>query len=119
MDLISEITALGELTKTGVALGKRTDPERRVEIIHLRTAQSAQMRKISKAANDFDFSPYDDAVAEQFRQKLSQLKSVIARHQAMWPVPMIDAASKEYRRSGDNLNREQAAFVAWALKELC
>lgn len=118
MDLLSEITALGVLTQTGVALGKRTDAERRMDIIALRKQQSIQMRKISEAERNFDFSPYGDGMAAEFRQKLSQLKSVIARHQAMWPVPMIDAASKEYRRSGDNLNKVQAAFVAWALKEL-
>lgn len=118
MGLISEITQLGTLTQTAVKLGQRTDQERRIEIIALRKAQSIQIGKISKAADSYDFSACDKDAAAVFRQKLSHLKSVIAKHQAFWPVPMIEAGSREYRRSGDNLNTVQAAFVAWALKEL-
>ncbi len=118
MGLISEIIALDALTQTAIKLGQRTDQERLLELIKLRKELSQQMGKLSKAADAFDFSGRGDDIAGIFRQKLSHMKSVIAKHQAFWPVSMIETDSREYRRSADNLINVQAAFIAWALKEL-
>ena len=94
-------------------ISRRSDSERRGELVRLRRALSNQVMLVREAGATTFGDAIDDPLAREFRLRLSAVLSAIALHQANWPAVSIDEGSDAFRASSANVAQVNASFVGW------
>jgi hypothetical protein len=108
--LSAEIDVFAQIIDDLAAIAKRTDPERRSELIKLRRSLSdhiGRMRDVGSRA----FT--DTVLTDEFRSRLSTVLNVVSMHQANWPAVAIDEREATYRDSAAAVAASNRAFIEW------
>jgi hypothetical protein len=113
--LSTEIDVFAQIIDDLAAIAKRTDPERRSELIRVRRNLSdhiGRMRDVGSRA----FA--DPLLADEFRSRLSSVLTVVSMHQARWPAVAIDEDEATYRTSASAAAVSNRAFIDWTRSAL-
>lgn len=90
------------------------DADWRRSLIGLRSQLQDHLVGMRTALRACEGAGADAAACSDFARALSDMRSVLALHQAQWPAVAIDTADAAYQRSTDELRRASTGFRATA-----
>ena len=93
-----------------VANSTATDADWRRTLISLRTQLQENLVGMRTALRACEVAGADAAACGDFARALSDMRSVLALHQAQWPAVAIDTADAAYLRSVQDLRRAGSGF---------
>lgn len=109
--LIDELIGIEDRVKK---LSELADQDRKYALVRLRRDYSDYFARIAEALRTYQTFKSDPALTEEFRGRLSKVRSVAALHQAEWPAVRSDTQLEAYRKSAANLSRANVEFCQWA-----
>ncbi|MDB5578983.1 MAG: hypothetical protein JWR80_4159 [Bradyrhizobium sp.] len=113
-DLLSELNKLELLLIDIELILKRSDNDRRLELIGLRRLMSTQMARV-RVLGDSAFPPTNGAkLTTDYRTRFSTAVRAIALHQASWPAIKINEGREGYFESATAVVGKVRDFVTWA-----
>ena len=112
-EMVEVQRALGE-----AALEARKDPARRQTVIAMRRRFAEAIVRVSGAADEDERLGADPALAQEFRQRFSDMRSRIAVFQAKWPASLLDSRDPAFEASANALRASNRAFTDWAQQVL-
>jgi len=101
---------MGETAVTALS-----DPSAKARLLAMRRRYAAHLIAVSEAIDQDAGLRADPELAHEFRGRFSQMRTMIAFHQAKWPVVLLDEAGQEFRDSARAVIESNHAFVTWAL----
>jgi len=104
---------MGETAVTALS-----DPSAKVRLLAMRRRYAAHIVAVSEAIDQDAGLRADPELAHEFRGRFSQMRTLVAFHQAKWPVVLLDEAGQEFRDSARAVIEGNRAFVTWALSVL-
>ena len=116
-DILRELEKLEKLQIELAAIASRSDERRRHDLIDLRRKQAEQHVVLDRVVGPF-FADADTAIAREYREAYSRMRSAAAIHQASWPAVSIDEANGAYAQSASGVRDANRHFVAWVRKAL-
>jgi septation ring formation regulator EzrA len=102
------------LHRTMIDISRRTDEKRKADLLVQRRRIPDMLAHLRHSAAELAKNGFDLA---RFESQLSELRHILATHQATWSVVKLDD-SAGYRQSVDNVIRTVEAFLAWCKAEL-
>jgi hypothetical protein len=112
---------LGEAQETHRLMQEaiRVPGERTVrDIVRLRTRFATLVAEMMGAIKTDARMTEHPELAREFESQFFEMRQALAQHQANWRSANIDADPAGYRRSTDELGRNQDAFYSWAREAL-
>ncbi|WP_214622746.1 hypothetical protein [Sphingobium nicotianae] len=100
------------------AYAARKDASQKPALIAMRRAFAKQVIAVAEAAGNDPGLRANPTLEAEFRQRLAQMRSGIALHQAKWPAVLLDDGNDEFRTSADAIIKTNREFAAWALSIL-
>jgi hypothetical protein len=97
-----------------VALEARKDAARRPAVIVMRRRFAESIVQVSGALDQDARLQSDPALANEFRQRLSEMRSKVAVFQAKWPASLLDSNDPAFESSATALKASNRAFTDWA-----
>jgi hypothetical protein len=107
-----ELKAMNHIQEQLTAIAQRRDQERKIEMVKLRRMLADQIGVVAQAGRT---ALPDQDVHNEFRSRLSVMRSAIALHQAEWPAVKLDNAPEEYSRSAKRVQKARDDFLGWVL----
>lgn len=93
-----------------VANSAATDADWRRTLISLRRQLQDSLVGMRMALRACEVAGADAAGCRDLARALSEMRSLLALHQAQWPAVAIDTADAAYRRSAQDLGRAGIGF---------
>lgn len=112
--LIAEVAKLRRIQQSLVGIGDRTDEARKMDLVALRRQLSMQIGAVSSAAEQGFLQHADESSAREFRTLMSDMRRIIALHQANFPAAQLDEKSVEYHKSVMAVHNANSKFFQWA-----
>lgn len=112
------LQACSDTERSLIAIGKRTDPERKLDLVQHRVKFARQMGQISQAI-DGDFAlQRRPEMAMEMTSRLSAFRFAIGQHQASWPAVRIDEDKIAYAESARGTYAKSDRFWDWCSEHL-
>lgn len=108
-EMVDVQRALGE-----AALEARKEAARRPAVIAMRRRFAEAIVQVSGAVDEDDQLRADPLLAQEFRNRFSEMRSRIAIFQAKWPASLLDDRDPEFEGSANALRASNRAFTDWA-----
>lgn len=110
--------ACSDTERSLIAIGKRTDPQRKFDLVQHRLKFAKQMGQISQAIEgDFALQRRPD-MAMEMTSRLSAFRFAISQHQASWPAVRIDEDPAAYAESARGTYAKSDRFWDWCSEHL-
>lgn len=84
------------------------------DIVRLRTRFATLVAEMMGAIKTDSRLTAKPELAREFEGRFFEMRQALAQHQAKWRSANIDADPAGYRKSTDELGREQDEFYTWA-----
>ena len=102
-----------DIERNLIAIGKRTDPERKWDLVQQRRRFAEQMGQVSQLiAADAALQRQPEMVM-QMNSRLSDFRFAIGQHQASWPAVRIDEDARAYAESARGTYAKSDQFWEW------
>ncbi len=112
------LKACREIERDLVAIGERTDTERKFDLVQCRRRFAEQMGQVSQMIDrDPHLQRHPDA-AQQMHRLLSSFRFAIGQHQASWPAVRIDEDAEAYAASARGTYVRSDQFWDWCSENL-
>lgn len=111
--LNDEVTKLRRIQESLVAIAKRTDEARKMDLVVLRRQLALQIGAVSSAAEQGFLQHAHESSAREFRELMSAMRRNIALHQANFPATRLDEKSSEYHQSVMAVHDANSKFFQW------
>ncbi|MBO9671306.1 MAG: hypothetical protein J7485_12390 [Sphingobium sp.] len=116
--LQSALQACSDTERSLIAIGKRTDPERKFDLVQHRRKFAEQMGHVSQMIDqDGALQRRPDMVMEM-NSRLSAFRFAIGQHQASWPAVRIDEDAHAYAESARGTYAKSDQFWNWCSENL-
>ena len=110
--LLKELDALEGVQGELAGIATRTDDARKHELIKLRRKLAAQIGEVGTVA-DAIFANADTTIKQAYRDRLSEMRSAAARHQANWPAVRLGEDLEQFHASARDVRQANKEFIAW------
>jgi hypothetical protein len=101
-----------------VALGKRTDPARKLDLVKCRRRFAETIGELALLLDaDVELQKNPDKRQEMGRF-FSSFRYAIGQHQASWPAVIIDDNMRDYRASAQTTYAKSDQFWLWCRQNL-
>ncbi len=111
--LIAEVAKLQGIQESLMAIAKRTDEARKMDLVTLRRQLAMQIGAVSSEAEQGFLQHADENSAREFRTLMSAMRRAIALHQANFPAARINENSFGYHESVTAVQDVNSKFVEW------
>jgi hypothetical protein len=112
------LRACSETERNLIAIGKRTDPARKLELVQHRLKFAQQMGQVSQLIDqEFAFRGRPE-MAMEMNSRLSAFRFAIGHHQASWPAVRIDEDAEAYAASARGTYAKSDQFWHWCSEHL-
>lgn len=108
-DMLHVQRRLGE-----TVLQARADPSHRGAVIDMRRRFADTVLAVSSAIESDAFIHDQPALAAEFRQRFSEIRTKVAIFQAKWPAVLLDSHDPEFDQSAARLRESNREFMDWA-----
>jgi hypothetical protein len=107
------LSTYADIERQAVMTGRRTDPERKPELVRLRRKLSEQIGVVGLLlARDGDLARTPEKHQEMNRL-FTTMRYALGRHQANWPAVQIDGDFEGYARSAKDAYAKADQFWDW------
>lgn len=113
-DLQREIRLLLSLNAKIDEVLNGDDTDRKMQLVELRRKLAVQFGRTSEAGRRIVEAPQYQHFAAEFRERIGQMRSTLATHQANWPAVSIDNRNSAYQQSLADFRRARHGFLDWA-----
>lgn len=112
------LRACSDTERSLIAIGKRTDPQRKFDLVQHRRKFAEQMGQVSQAIDgDLALQRRPEMVMEM-NSRLSAFRFAISQHQASWPAVRIDEDAVAYAESARGTYAKSDQFWNWCSEHL-
>lgn len=101
-----------------IAIGKRTDPERKFDLVQHRRKFAEQMGKVSQFIDQDAALQRRPEMVMEMNSRLSAFRFAISQHQASWPAVRIDEDVHAYAESARGTYAKSDQFWIWCSEHL-
>lgn len=116
--LQAALQACSDTERDLIAIGRRTDPQRKFDLVQHRLRFARQMGQVSQAI-DGDFAlQRRPEMAMEMTSRLSAFRFAIGQHQASWPAVRIDEDAVAYAESARGTYAKSDQFWHWCSEHL-
>ena len=112
-EMIRRFFQLGDIYQRFVDIRMRKDPERKRDLVIARRHLSEDLGALESYVRENHGMIADAAIEQDFRKRLSRLRSAIAYHQASWPAVRIDEDPGGYRLTSIEFSDVFREFLEW------
>jgi hypothetical protein len=116
--LLRELQALEQIQTQLTEVSKRQDAARKAETVTLRRELAKQLGVLGDVGRAALAKPADAEFYNEYRQRLSAMRTAIALHQSEWPAVTLDEAPAAYLQSVQRVLKARQEFTVWAIAEL-
>jgi hypothetical protein len=95
-----------------------SDSSAKARLLAMRRYYATHVIAVSEAIDRDAGLRADPELAHEFRGRFSQIRTLVAFHQAKWPVVLLDEAGQEFHDSARAVIEGNRNFVTWALSVL-
>lgn len=118
MNATAELIArLHDTDQRLVSIFRRTDPDRRRELITVRRAMIGQLWELKRHASGPDCH-IDPALKQELAKRVSALWGEVALIQVTWPAATIDQYASEHHAATRKTKATLDDFFAWASRNI-
>jgi hypothetical protein len=116
--LVDALRVCSDIERNLIAIGKRVDPERKLDLVQWRRKFAEQMGQVSQLMEkDFALQRRPEMVMEM-TSRLSAFRFAIGQHQASWPAVRIDEDAQAYAESARGTYAKSDQFWEWCSEHL-
>lgn len=101
-----------------IAIGKRTDPARKADLVQWRRRFAEQMGQVSQLIDCEAALQKQPDIAMEMHSRLSSFRFAIGQHQASWPAVRIDEDAAAYAASARGTYARSDQFWDWCAQNL-
>lgn len=112
------LNACSEIERHLIAIGKRVDPARKVDLVQWRRKFAEQMGEIGQLIEQEAALRHRPELAQEMHSLLSSFRFAIGQHQASWPAVRIDEDAEAYAESARGTYAKSDLFWAWCSRHL-
>jgi hypothetical protein len=112
------LRACSETERNLVAIGNRTDPERKFDLVQHRRKFAEQMGEVSQLIEQETALQHRPEVVMEMNGVLSAFRFAIGQHQASWPAVRIDDDAAAYAESARGTHAKAEQFWNWCSEHL-
>ena len=112
------LQACSDTERNLVAISKRTDPERKVDLVQHRRKFAEQMGQVSELIDREKALQHHPDMVMEMNGHLSAFRFAISQHQASWPAVRIDEDIAAYAESAHGTHAKADRFWDWCSEHL-
>ena len=112
-EMIRRFFQLGEIYQRLVDIRMRKDPERKRDLVIARRLLSEELGALESYVRENRGVIENSVIEQDFRKRLSHLRSTISYHQASWPAVRIDEDPGGYRLTSIEFSDIFREFLEW------
>lgn len=116
-DLVVEMVKIHRELAT-MALEARKNPTLRPDVMRLRKRSAEAVRLVIAAIEEDSQLQGDPELAEQFRDKFTEMRARIAIFQAKWPAALLSPDDDKFISDREQLRALDKPVTDWALQVL-
>ncbi|MBO9580665.1 MAG: hypothetical protein J7498_07210 [Sphingobium sp.] len=116
--LQSALQAFSDAERDLIAIGKRTDPERKFDLVQHRRKFVEQMGLVSQMIDRDGALQRRPEMVMEMNSRLSAFRFAIGQHQASWPAVRIDDDAAAYAESARGTYAKADRFWDWCSENL-
>tara|TARA_R110000787_G_scaffold195982_1_gene307298 strand:+ start:1153 stop:1527 length:375 start_codon:yes stop_codon:yes gene_type:complete len=117
-EMIRRFFQLGEIYQRLVDIRMRKDPERKRDLVIARRLLSQELGALESYVRENRGVIENATIEQDFRKRLSRLRSTIAYHQASWPAVRIDEDPGGYRITSIEFSDVFREFLEWGKRSI-
>jgi len=107
------LQACSDTERSLIAIGRRTDPERKFDLVQHRRKFAEQMGHIGQLIDEEAALQRRPEMAMEMTSRLSAFRFAIGQHQASWPAVRIDEDAQAYAESARGTYVKSDLFWTW------
>ncbi len=117
-DLRDALRVCLDIERNLILIGKRTDPQRKADLVQWRRKFAEQMGQVSQLIDrEIELQKRPEAAMEM-HSRLSSFRFAIGQHQASWPAVRIDEDVVAYAESARGTYARSDQFWNWCTENL-
>lgn len=116
--LHASLRVCSDIEREIVALGKRADPARKLDLVQCRRRFAQSIGELSLLIDADDELQKDPEKHREMSRVFSAFRYAIGQHQARWPAVLIDENMRDYAASAQATYAKSDSFWAWCLQNL-
>lgn len=102
-----------DIERNLIAIGKRSDPERKLDLVQWRRKFAEQMGQVGQLIEQEQALQRRPDMAMEMTSRLSAFRFAIGQHQASWPAVRIDEDARAYAESARGTYAKSDIFWDW------
>lgn len=111
--MIEALDAVESVAARLAAVAKRSDENRKRDLIEARRDLAVRTMTIMAIGEDFRPIVDNQALYAELRRRQGLLRAVIAEHQSAWSAPSIDSDDAAYQAASDAVQSAGRDFLRW------
>ncbi|NJS13266.1 MAG: hypothetical protein HC788_00195 [Sphingopyxis sp.] len=116
--LLRELQILEQIQTRLAHMATRQDNARKAETVALRRELSKQIGILGEAGRATLGQSADAEFYDEYRKRLSAMRTAIALHQSEWPAISLDETAEGYRLSVQRVLKARENFTPWAIAKV-
>lgn len=112
------LQACSDTERNLIAIGKRTDPQRKFDLVQHRVKFAEQMGQVSQLIDRETALQHRPEMVMEMNGRLSAFRFAISQHQASWPAVRIDEDAAAYAESARGTYAKADQFWNWCSEHL-
>ncbi len=107
-----------EIERNLIAIGQRSDPQRKADLVQWRRKFAEQMGQVGQLIEQDAALRQRPEMAREMHSLLSSFRFAIGQHQASWPAVRIDEDAEAYAASARGTYARSDLFWSWCSRHL-